>query len=66
MKVEQILAEATSNIASRSHCDVAHLNSATNILAKYQLPTPNSFKILPGQDFEGQDQCSKVKGQING
>ena len=34
---------AKSKIKSRSHHDVAHLHTLTNVLTKYQLPTPYGF-----------------------
>ena len=32
-----------SKVKSRSHHDVAHLHSLTNVPTKYQLPTPYGF-----------------------
>ena len=52
---------ASSNVKSRSHHDVAHLHPLTNIPTKYQLPIVS--EIYPLQDFKGQGQYSKVKGQ---
>ena len=34
---------ARSNIKSRSHHDIAHLQPPTNVPTKYQLPTPYAF-----------------------
>ena len=56
---------ARSKAKSRSHHDVAHLQSLSNVPTKYQLPTPYNVKILPGQNFKGQGHYSEVKGQIN-
>ena len=37
---------ARSNVKSRSHHDIAHLQPPTNVPTKYQLPTPNSLRDI--------------------
>ena len=39
-------------------------NPPTNVPAKYQLPTPHSFRDIAQQDFQTQGHYSKVKGQM--
>ena len=56
---------ARLKVKSRSHHDIAYLQPQTNVPTKYQLPTNFMVsKIMPGQDFIGQDHYGKVKGQI--
>ena len=55
---------ARSKVKSRSQHGVAHLHPLTNVPTKYQLPTPYCFQDIAGQDFIGQGQYGKVKGQI--
>ena len=38
-------------VKSRSHHDVAHLQSLTNVPTKYQHPTPHGFKDTPRTKF---------------
>ena len=54
---------ARSKLKSRPDHDVAHLHPLTNVPTKYQLPTPYSFEILPGQDFQTQGHYGKVKSR---
>ena len=42
---------ARSKVKSRSHHDVAHLHTLTNVLTKYQLPTPYSFRDITRTRF---------------
>ena len=37
---------ARSKVKSRSHHDVAHLHSLTNVPTKYQVPTPYGFRDI--------------------
>ena len=46
---------------SRSHHDIVHLHTLTNVPTKYQLPTPYGFRDIPGQDCIGQRLYGKVK-----
>ena len=44
---------ARSKVKSRSHHDVAHLQSLINVPTKYKLPTPYSFRdIAWGNSFQ--------------
>ena len=54
---------ARSKVKSRSHDDVAHLHLLTNVPTKYQLPTPDDFRDIAGQDFQTQGHCGKVKSR---
>ena len=40
-----------SKVNSRSHHDVAQLQSPTNVPTKYQLPTPHGFRDIARQTF---------------
>ena len=40
-----------SKVKSRSHYDVAHLQPPTNVPAKYQLPTPYTFRDIAQTRF---------------
>ena len=40
-----------SKVKSRSHHDAAHLQPLTNVPAKYQLPTPYSFRDIARTRF---------------
>ena len=42
---------ARSKVKSRSHHDVAHLHSLTNVPTKYQLPTPYGFRDIARTRF---------------
>ena len=56
---------ARSKVKSKSHHDVAHLQTPTNIPTTSQLPTPCGFRdIARTKDFIGQDYYGKVRGQI--
>ena len=52
-----------SNVKSRSHHDIAHLQLPTSVPTKYQLPTPYAFIDIAEQDFIDQGHNGKVKGQ---
>ena len=71
---------ATSKVKSRSHHDIAHIHSLTNVPTKYPLPTPYGFRDIVQTRFYRsrslrQDQRSYqghtmmlqtyTKGQIN-
>ena len=43
--------KARSKVKSRSHHDVAHLHSLTNVPTKYQLPTPYGFRDTGRTNF---------------
>ena len=56
---------ARSNVKSRSHQDVAHLNSLTNVCTKCQLPAPYGFQDMAHiYDIKCQGYCCKIKGQM--
>ena len=55
---------ARLKVKSRSHHDIAHQHSLTNVPTKYQLPTPYAFQDIAGTRFTGQGHYGKVKGQI--
>ena len=55
---------ARSKVKSRSHHYILHLQPLTNVPSKYQLLLLTVSEIWSGQDFIGQGQYSKVKGQI--
>ena len=42
---------ARSKVKSRSHHDIAYLHPLTNVPAKYQLPTPYSFRDIAQTRF---------------
>ena len=42
---------ARSKVKSRSHQNVAHLHSPTNVPTKYQLPMPYGFRDIAGTNF---------------
>ena len=46
MVVENILTGKRSRVSTRSHNDIAHLHSSTNVPTKYQLPHPYTFYIF--------------------
>ena len=57
---------ASTKVKSRSHHDVAHLLPPTNVLTKYQLPTPYSFRNIAQTRFyrsRSLRQGSKVKSK---
>ena len=57
---------ASTKVKSRSHHDVAHLLPPTNVLTKYQLPTPYSFRNIAQTRFyrsRSLRQGSKVKSR---
>ena len=51
MILEVQVTTARSKVKSRSHHDVAHLHSLTNIPTKYKLPTPYSFRNIAQTRF---------------
>ena len=54
---------ARSKVKSRSYHDSGHIQPLTNVHAKYQLLTPNSFQDIARQDCQTQCHFIKVKGQ---
>ena len=52
---------ARSKIKSRSRHDIAHLQPLTNVLTKYQLPTPYGFQDIARTRF----YRSPWQGQIS-
>ena len=59
---------ARSKVISRSHHDVAHLQTLTYVTTKYQLPAPYSFRDIARTRFYRsrslrQGQNSKVKSR---
>ena len=51
-KILQIeVTKAWSKVKSRSHHDVTHLHSLTNVPTKYQLPTPYGFRDIARTRF---------------
>ena len=57
---------ARSKVKSRSHHDVAHLLPPTNVLTKYQLPTPYGVRNIAQTRFyrsRSLRQGSKVKSR---
>ena len=52
-----------SNVKSRSHQDVAHLQPLTNIPIKYQLPASYGLQDIAQTRFLGQGHYSKVKSR---
>ena len=51
IKPGQDFTTARSNVKSRSHHDVAHLQPLTNVPAKYQLPTPYGCRDIDRTRF---------------
>ena len=43
--------KARSNVKSRSHHDIAHLQPPTNLPTTYQLPTPHAFRDIAWTRF---------------
>ena len=62
LKVNVTMARPKNN--SRSHHDIVHLHSLTNVPTKYQLTIPYSYETYPGQDFKSQSHYSKVTDKI--
>ena len=55
---------ARSKVKSRSHNDVAHLHSLTNVHTKYQLPSPYSFRDIAQSRFSNSRSLRQGQGQI--